>query len=66
MKETIQGAARSRTVWLGMIAAVLGVIQANPQAIAPFVEPHWLGLINMLVGIGIVVVRFDTQGPLGQ
>ena len=39
MKKTIQGAARSRTVWLGMIAAVLGVIQANPQAIAPFVEP---------------------------
>ena len=66
MKDKIHGAARSRTVWLGMIAAALGVIQANPQAIAPFVEPHWLGLINMLVGIGIVLVRFDTQGPIGK
>lgn len=61
---TWRGAARSKTVYLGLAVTIMGYLQANAQTLAPFVRPEILGLINLGLGAAIIVVRFLTHESL--
>lgn len=66
MNATTRGAIRSKLMWLGLITTVLGALQANAQAIAPFIPEKYFGLANMLVGVAIMVARFLTTETLAD
>lgn len=55
---------KSRTVWLGVIVGVLGVVQTTMQT-APLPEP-WGGLGLTVLGAVIVGLRGLTTGPISD
>lgn len=66
MNPTVQGAARSKTIWLGFLITLFGYIQANIHTFAPWIDQKYIGLGNMLLGLGVVVVRFYTDSALSE
>ena len=66
MKATAAGAARSKTVYLGLAVMVLGYLQANIGVIAPYVKPEILGLANVAIGTAIIITRFFTDQSLAD
>lgn len=66
MNPTVQGAARSKTIWLGFLIALFGYLQANVHTLAPWLDQKWIGLGNMLLGLGVIVVRFYTDSALSE
>lgn len=54
---------KSRTVWLGVIVGVLGVVQSTIET-APLPEP-WGGIGLTVLGAVIVGLRGLTVGPVG-
>ena len=57
-------AFKSRTVWLGIVITILGAL----QAIAPNlpINPLYQALFDILLGILIIVIRFDTKDAISD
>lgn len=53
---------KSRTVWIGIALTVLGTLQAF-ATVLPF-RPIYQGLFSVIVGVLIVLVRYDTHGSI--
>lgn len=53
---------RSRTVWLGGIVSILGVLQS--MLVAFPIPPLYQGLGAVLLGLAIIMLRLDTDGPV--
>jgi hypothetical protein len=66
MNPTVKGSVKSKLMWLGLITTILGAVQANPDVLAPFLEAKYVGLFNMLVGVGIMVARFFTTQSIAD
>jgi hypothetical protein len=66
MNKTTSGAVRSKTIWLGGAVAVLGYVQANISLFAPWLDPKYIGLGNVLLGVAVIVVRFYTDSSLAD
>jgi hypothetical protein len=66
MNPTFSGAARSKTIWLGLFITVFGYLQANLHTFAPWVDQKYIGLLNMAFGLGVIVVRFYTDTALAD
>jgi hypothetical protein len=66
MNPTVKGSVKSKLMWLGLITTILGALQANPDVLAPFLEAKYVGLFNMLVGVGIMVARFFTTQSIAD
>jgi hypothetical protein len=64
IQSTASGATRSKTIYLGLAITVIGYIQSTLPTLAPWVEPHHLGVLNMILGLGVIVVRFFTSTSL--
>jgi len=68
----MQGAVRSKTVWLGLVISVAGYLQANVSLLKTLLRPVLeedlvepvMGAITMGLGLLVIVVRFLTDGPL--
>lgn len=66
MSDKLKGAVKSKLVWLGMLLAIAGVIQANMDVFAQYLTPEAQGLATVGVGIAVVVLRFLTTMPLDE
>ena len=66
MNPTLNGAVRSKTNYLGLAALVLGTLQVNHEAFGVVIDQKWLGLLNLALGVGIIVVRFFTTESLAE
>lgn len=62
--QRFKGAAKSKTIWLAVFVMVGGYLQQNREALAPFVDPKWLGLVDIVLGAGIIAARFFTSKSL--
>jgi len=68
----VKGAARSRTIRLGLAIIVMGYLQANlplvEKLVGSFMDKETVDLvmaaITMLLGLGVVVMRFLTTESL--
>ena len=60
--DMLKKALKSRTVWLGISISTLGVAQ-NFVSILP-VTPLYQSLVSVIVGIIIVILRFDTDDAI--
>jgi hypothetical protein len=71
---TAKGAARSKTIHLGLLILVMGYFQVNLNLIqtilSPFLSPEkvevTMGAINMFLGLGVIIVRFYTDTSLAD
>jgi hypothetical protein len=71
---TAKGAARSKTIHLGLLVLIMGYLQVNLPLIQtllePIVEPArvgiYMGAINMFLGLGVIIVRFYTDTALAD
>lgn len=66
MNESVTGAAKSRTIWLGLALTVFGYLETQGDVIGHYVTPEVSGLINMGFGLAVIVLRFLTTTPLAQ
>lgn len=58
----IARAHKSRTVWFGILIAVMSVLQGFVFELP--VEPIYQALIGCAIGIGVVLLRYYTTGGL--
>ena len=61
MRE-LKKALKSKTIWFGIIVAVLSVLQGF-IFVLPF-DPHWQALVGVLIAVVIVILRFLTHGSI--
>lgn len=66
MMITAKGAARSKTVWLGLGLAVFGFLQTQDDVLGQFVSDKTMGLIDMGFGLAVVILRFITTESLAE
>lgn len=55
-------AFKSKTIWFGIIVAILSVLQGF-IFVLPF-EPHWQALVGIVIAVMIVLLRFVTHGSI--
>ena len=53
---------KSKTIWFGIIVAILSVLQGFIVNIP--IDAHWQALIGMFIAVIIVVLRFMTTGSI--
>lgn len=57
---------RSRTMWLAMLLAVLGAVQASFGLFAEVLTPEVYGIATMVVGVAVAVLRVLTTQSLAE
>jgi len=62
----LAGAKRSKTVWLGLALAVLGVVQVNAEVFNTFLNPQQQGFLTLGLGVAVVVLRWVTTDALEE
>lgn len=58
----MKNALASRTVWMGIIITVLGVAQTFAPELP--IKPIYQAAFDVVVGVLIVVLRFDTRDSI--
>lgn len=70
LKALLAGAKRSRTVWFGVLLAVLGFAQETRVDIEAMVDALGLSWIKPFlwptIGVAVVILRTVTTKPLEQ
>ena len=66
MKQGMRGAIRSKTMWLALGLAILGAAYDNFSYIQGILDPRWYGVLLMLIGIAVAVLRVFTSLPLDE
>jgi hypothetical protein len=64
--QRVKGAAISKTVWFGLALTVFGFLQNQGDVWAVFVDPKYVGLLNMGIGLVVIVLRFFTTTSLTE
>lgn len=70
LKAMLAGAKRSRTVWFGVLVAILGYAQSarmDVEAMLDAVNLAWIKpFVWPAVGVAVIVLRAITTQPLDQ
>jgi Sec-independent protein secretion pathway component TatC len=63
--DKLRGSLYSRSVWFGVIVAVLGLIeQASPTLISQLIPADYAGAVTALFGLAVWALRWVTTKPL--
>ena len=62
----MRGAMRSKTMWLGLALAILGVVYDNFSYVQNIIDPRFYGIFLIIIGIVVAVLRFMTTLPLDE
>ena len=57
---------KSKTMLLAILLAVLGVVQASMDVFTPYISPQGMGLLTMIVGVLVAILRVVTTMPLDK
>ena len=55
---------RSKTMWLAAILSALGALQAGTEAFTPYFGAKAVGVLTVIVGIAVGVLRTVTNKDL--
>ena len=66
MSPKLRGALRSKTVWLGLLLGLTGIVQANEAVFQQYLTPEAQGWFTVAVGGVVVLLRFLTTLPLDE
>lgn len=57
---------KSKTMWFAIALAVLGAVEASLNLFADILTPTTYGIVTMVVGVIVGVLRIVTTTPLGD
>lgn len=57
---------KSKTMLFALLLAVLGVVQASMDIFTPYVSAQAMGILTMVVGIAVAILRVLTTSSLGE
>ena len=57
---------KSKTMWFAIALSVLGAVEASLNLFADILTPTTYGIITMVVGVIVGVLRIVTTTPLGE
>ena len=66
MRRKFKGAMRSKTMWLALAVTVLGVVYDNFSYVQNIIDPRLYGVILIIIGCVLAVLRFLTTLPLDE
>ena len=58
--------AKSKTIIFASILAALGVVQASMEVFSAFLTPQVVGVLGMVIGVAVAVLRVLTTTSLGD
>ena len=54
----------SKTMWFSLLLVIFGAIEAGFPYLQNIIDPQYYGVILVVIGIIVAVLRFLTNGPL--
>ena len=66
MRRVMRSAMRSKTMWLGLALVILGAMYDNFPYVQDLIHPQWYGVIIVVIGVAVAVLRFVTTLPLEE
>ena len=54
----------SRTMWFSLALVILGVVYDNFSYVQNIIDPRLYGVLLIVIGIIVAILRFVTSGPL--
>lgn len=57
---------KSRTMLFAVALAVLGVVQASMDVFTPYLSPQAMGLVTLVIGLIVAILRVLTTLPLNE
>lgn len=64
MRRRARGAMRSKTMWFSLALVILGVVYDNFSYVSNLIDPRLYGVLLILIGITVAVLRFVTTQSL--
>ena len=64
MRRRTRGAMRSKTMWFSLALVILGVVYDNFSYVSNLIDPRLYGILLILIGITVAVLRFVTTTSL--
>ena len=56
----------SKTMLLGLSVVILGVVYDNFMYVQNIIDPQYYGIILIIIGIALAILRFFTTLPLDK
>ena len=66
MRSIMRSAMRSKTIWLGLSLVILGALYDNFSYLQNIIHPQWYGIILVIIGVLVAILRFVTTLPLDK
>ena len=63
-KKRLNGAKRSKTMWLALILVVLGALMDSSIYLQALLEPKYFSMFMLVLAVVLAVLRFRTTKPL--
>lgn len=57
---------KSKTMWFAVALAILGAVEASLNLFADVLTPTTYGIVTMVVGVIVGVLRIVTTSPLSD
>ncbi len=57
-------ARKSKTMWFALALVVFGAIEAGFPYLQSILDPTYYGVLLMVIGVAVAVLRFVTTQPL--
>lgn len=57
---------KSKTMLFSLALAVLGTLQASMDVFTPYLTPQAMGLVTMIIGVVVAILRVLTTQSLGE
>ena len=64
MRRRTRGMMHSRTMWFSLALVILGVVYDNFSYVSNLIDPRLYGVLLILIGITVAVLRFVTTTSL--
>jgi hypothetical protein len=64
MRSLMRSAMKSKTIWLGLALVILGAMYDNFSYVQNLIHPQWYGVIIVVIGVAVAVLRFVTTLPV--
>lgn len=58
--------AKSKTMIFAVLLAILGVLQTSMEVFTPYISSQSVGILTLLVGCAVAVLRVVTHTSIGD
>lgn len=66
MRRKTKGVMHSKTMWFSFALVILGVVYDNFSYVENLIDPRLYGIVLIIIGIVVAILRFVTTLPLEE